>query len=373
MSARTYIAQIAAFALGLALLVVGFNVAVDPYGITNAPRIEGFNRHKVDINNHSRLLKKYQPGFAVFDTLVVGNSRVEIGIDPAHRCFADAGMEAYNLGVPGAEVRRQLAYALNAMDGRAVDHVFLSVDFTDFIWSGRWPPEPAPPMGEVDSGDFPRFPSGAKNPRYLHSVVRDYYRSLFSLDALTSSLRTVALQSDTAPDRDARGFNPGRDYAELVRVEGPRALFDQKMDELRARYRGAWYLREGPASEFADLEWFLGLAREKGIRVTLFTNPFHREYWQLLSERGLLDLHRQWKTQLQALAARHPGAVAALWDFSLDSPYIDEPVPAADYRGPPLRWFWEPAHYRGQLGDLMIEAMLAQSCGVEPAFGERLR
>ena len=245
----------------------------------------------------------------------MGNSRVEIGIDPAHRCFADAGMEAYNLGVPGAEVRRQLAYALNAMDGRAVDHVFLSVDFTDFIWSGRWPPEPAPPMGEVDSGDFPRFPSGAKNPRYLHSVVRDYYRSLFSLDALTSSLRTVALQSDTAPDRDARGFNPGRDYAELVRVEGPRALFDQKMDELRARYRGAWYLREGPASEFADLEWFLGLAREKGIRVTLFTNPFHREYWQLLSERGLLDLHRQWKTQLQALAARHPGAVAALWDF----------------------------------------------------------
>ena len=66
MSARTYIAQIAAFALGLALLVVGFNVAVDPYGITNAPRIEGFNRHKVDINNHSRLLKKYQPGFARF-------------------------------------------------------------------------------------------------------------------------------------------------------------------------------------------------------------------------------------------------------------------------------------------------------------------
>ena len=372
MSARTYIATIVAFALALALLVVAVNYSVDPYGITNAPRIEGFNRYKVDINNHSRLLKKYQPAFGDYNALVVGNSRVEMGIDPSHRCFTGAGMDVYNLGVPGAELRRQLGYALSVIDGRAVEHVFLSVDFTDFIWSRAWSPAPAAPIAEVTSGDFRRLPSGADNPRYLRGVVKDYYRALFSLDALISSARTVALQAETAPDRDARGFNPARDYAELVRVEGPRALFEQKMGELRARYQGEWYLRDGPASEFADLDWFLDRAAAEGIRVTLFTNPFHQEYWRLLEARGLLQLHSEWIAQVQSLAARHPAAVAALWDFSAHSAYIDEPVPPAAFRGPPLDWFWEPAHYRRQLGDLMVEAMLAQSCGGKPAFGRRL-
>ena len=32
-------------------------------------------------------MKKYAPGYGTFDTLILGNSRVEMGIDPKHDCF----------------------------------------------------------------------------------------------------------------------------------------------------------------------------------------------------------------------------------------------------------------------------------------------
>jgi hypothetical protein len=41
-------------------------------------------------------------------------------------------------------------------------------------------------------------------------------------------------------------------------------------------------------------------------------------------------------------------------------------------RSGPLQWFWEPAHYRQELGDLMVDAMLSDTCATEIAFGRRV-
>jgi hypothetical protein len=61
------------------------------------------------------------------------------------------------------------------------------------------------------------------------------------------------------------------------------------------------------------------------------------------------------------------------WNFSGDSAYIHEVVPPRGVKSGPLHWFWEPSHYRRQLGNLMIEAMLADGCGTQDAFGARLQ
>ena len=294
MKSNTYLFRVAIFSLIISALVVGLNFVVDPYGITGAPRIAHLNHYKVDINEHTRLMKKYQPLFATHNALVVGNSRVELGINPAHRCFAGKEMEVYNLGIPGADVRTQLAYALNIMHQQPIKAIFLGVDFTDFI-----SPQPQnyrlrAALLDDQMGEFRLTTAGKPNPDYPRLAFLDYLKSLFSLDALATSVRTVALQRATAADRDDAGFNPGRDFEEAVRVEGPRALFDQKMFDLRKKYATRWYLRDADGRldpAFADLDVFLSIAAERDIEVYLFTNPFHQDFWDMLQTQGYLPLY----------------------------------------------------------------------------------
>jgi hypothetical protein len=363
------------FGFIVALAVAAINIVVDPYGIVGFPRISGVNEFKVDINDHSRLMKKYHPLFGTYNAIIVGNSRVEIGIRPSHACFKEGGMLVYNVGVPGADVRMQLEYALNIVYQQPIQTIFLSVDFTDFISPTSSPPSIDGSITQKNSGDFRYTPAGDPNPDYALKVTKEYVKSIFSLDALMTSVRTILLQSPVAPDRDSAGFNPGRDFEEAVRVEGPHALFEQKMQELRAKYSRPWYLRNsngGLNIAFDDLDAFLSLVSRRGIQVYLFTNPFHDQYWELLSEQGHMPVYEDWKRSIEDLVSKHQGGNVVLWDFSLDSAYLHENVPASGVKSGPLQWFWEPAHYRQQLGDLMIEAMLSEQCNSRVMFGRRI-
>ncbi|MCB1705705.1 MAG: hypothetical protein KDI17_12630 [Halioglobus sp.] len=374
MTANTYLLRVVIFGLLASCLVVGINYVVDPYGITGMQRVAGFNEHKVEINEHTQLLKKYQPLLSTHNALMVGNSRVELGIAPAHACFLDAGMDLYNLGMPGAAVETQLAYALNLLYQQPVETLFLSLDFTDFIASSAQPREDGSRLGEAMAG-FRFTAAGTPSDGYYQSVFRDYLKSLFSLDALAASVMTIALQGESAADRDDAGFNPARDFAEAVRIEGPHALFAQKMDSLATKYSRPWYLRDAQGQlnpAFATLAHFLDIATARGIKVYLFTNPFHDSFWDLLRDQGHMTAYSDWMRSLQALVRNYPQGAVELWDFSADSPYIHEEVPAAGVRSGPLQWFWEPAHYRRELGDLMVNAMLSDGCGTDIAFGRRL-
>lgn len=375
MPARTYLLRTFLYALLAGCLVAGVNYAVDPYAITGAPRIPGFNEYKAEINEHTWVMKKYQPLLASHNALIVGNSRVELGIRPTHDCFLQNGMEVYNLGIPGAEVSTQLEYALNLVYQQPIKTVFLSIDFTDFISSRQQPPIDASFAAGQATGQFRFTTSGLPNPEYRWVVLRDYFKSLLSLDALVASIKTIALQGRSAADRDNAGFNPARDFAKAVRVEGPHALFAQKMASLRAKYSRPWYFRDAqgqPNRAVGELNAFLDIAAAQGTKVYLFTNPFHDSFWELLRDQGHMPAYEDWMQELESLLRKRRGGAVEFWDFARDSAYIHERVPAAGVRSGPLQWFWEPAHYRQELGDLMVDAMLSDTCATEIAFGRRV-
>jgi len=376
MNAKSYILTLAGCALALALLVAGINFMVDPYGISGAPRVAGLNEYKTEINDRVRLLKKYQALESSLDTLIIGNSRAELGLNPRHQCFDKSGLKAYNMGVPGAGVRRQLQYALNIIYQQPVRRVLISVDFPDFISARPQPAGDTARLRDERSGEFSYLASGRPNPDYRMIALMDYYKALFSLDALTSSVKTVMLQSPGAPDRDAAAFNPARDMAHAVQREGARALFDQKMHSLRNSYSRELLLTypgESSNSQLEDLAEFLDIAAARNIRVDVFLNPFHQMFWDLLEDSGLMPLYRHWRQMLLALLSQRSGQLElSVWDFSHVAPYTLEPVPEPGVRTGPLDWFWEPAHYRRELGDLMLDTMLGDSCGREAATGTRL-
>lgn len=373
MNARQYTIRSALAAFAVAAVVVVFNYLVDPYGITGAPRISGFNHFKADINDYARQYKKYQPLQREYDTLVLGNSRAEMGIDPQHACFIESDMDVYNLAMPGAGVRMQLNYALNLMYEKPVKRVFLSVDFIDFI-DTETPHIQREPLVAQATGELKFLPSGQSNPDYLLAKTKDYARALFSLDALSSSVKTMLRQGGAVPDRTEDGFNPAADLAEIVRVEGARALYDQKMQNLSRKYSQRWYLRDESGSlhpAFSDIEAFLEIARQRDVDVYFFTHPFHTSYWELLARSGLMSAHQQWLEEIVSLAKHYQPATRGFWNFSEDMTYSTERFPEAGGRNDALQWFWEPAHYRRELGDKMVASILAADCSKPGNFGSR--
>ncbi len=374
MDARNYLIRLGLYAIFACAVVVGCNYFIDPYGITGAPRLAGLNEQKADINDYARQFKKYQPLLVNVDTLIVGNSRAEMGVDPAHDCFVQKDWQVYNLAMPGAGVRMQLNYALNVLYAQPVKRVYLSVDFIDFIDNGPQHQQREPFMHQA-TGELRYLPDGTPNPEYLELKFKDYARALFSLDALVSSLKTVLGQGQFAPDRTVRGFNPARDLAGIVRVEGARALYDQKMENLQRKYAQGWYLRDPQGwlhPAFDDLDEFLAQATARDVEVVVFTHPFHASYWDLMAETSLLPQYEQWLESVTTLLRRHSDSVRAFWDFSADTRFTSEEIPGVGQRNNALRWFWEPAHYRSELGDKMVSRMLGPGCPDQDSFGRRL-
>lgn len=348
----------------LSTSVVGVNLAVDPYGLFGTPRVAGFNALKPAAANRSAVIKPYQVAGAKVDVLIVGNSRPEMGLAPDHPCLAGIG-SGYSLTLPGAGVYQMTRYAQHAMAAHTPRRLLVGVDFLDFLVPAdarqdpaRWPPGTFPFEGRLAVDAFGR-PKGSAMARFS-----DYRDALYSLTAFTDSLRTIAAQSDAlATTRRPDGFNPAQDYLAIIRAEGQSVLFAQKRAELDERLsRHRWALDAAGhrgSVDFTALQRLLDDARTRGIPVTLFINPYHDTYMDVLNARGLGALFDAWKVRLQQMASERDGV--ALWDFARSTIYTGEPAPRPGDRRTVLNWFWEPAHYRRALGDLM----LAQMSGVD--------
>jgi hypothetical protein len=92
----------------------------------------------------------------------------------------------------------------------------------------------------------------------------------------------------------------------------------------------------------------------------LFINPYHSDYLIQIEMAGKWFLLEGWKRQLANLAEEY---AVPLWDFNAFDQYSTETPPPLNEKHDELRWFWEPAHYRHELGDLMLASMLDRQCG----------
>lgn len=367
--ARRYLHRWSLTVVVCLLMVLGLNGLVDPYGLVEWVRIEGFNDNKPAVANRSSLAKPYQVIRRRPDVLIVGNSRPEMGLNPRHRCFRPWG-RAYSLTFPGASFYLQARYLQHAMSARMPKLVLVAVDFLDFLVPAgslndprRWPPAKSP------AEDRLRVTArGGENPKYSWAMVRDFRNGLLSLTALGDSLLTVAAQDDPfVVTRTPEGFNPADGYyRKIIRNEGQWVLFEQKKQEVAERLKKRWDLFEGGQRWSRPLETLRRLLQwlvEGGIQASVFINPYHAEYLELIHQSGYGPLFEEWKRQVTQVAGRYAGI--GVWDFANFNRYSTEPPPAPGDLQSQLQWFWEPAHYRQQLGDRMLAAMLADSGGCQ--------
>ena len=363
---RSYIFLWAGVLLSVLISVAIINYSVDPYGMFDAPRVQGFNKFKPGATPKVRITKPYQVDAIKPQTIIAGNSRPEMGLDPANSCWPESAKPVYNLSIPGATVYMASRFIQHAIAGNDVKQVFWGLDFVDFVnheAADSWPPPPA------------RFEErlrvnvdGEKNGMYGLQRSKDQLGSLFSLDALKSSVQTVLGQSNTRSATVRRdGFNPASDFLDVMALEGQGLIFKQNNITVAEVFNqpGRSLFLNGKHSSlpFDALRHLLKRANKADVSVTLFINPYHSDYLARIKLAGLWDQFLLWKQELTYLVAEQG---VLLWDFSGFNELSNEQPPALADKQTVLAWFWEPAHYRRQYGDMMLSQMLALSCHSSP-------
>ncbi len=327
-----------AIVAGLGLFVV----AVDPYRAFDSPTIEGLNALKpraMERGNvaKSRILARLNPR-----TLLLGNSRVEVGFDPQSPFWPGSWRPVMNGAQAGTGLRVALCRLNEAVEKTELQFVILGIDIQDFLV------HEAPPNGHGQA--------------FCDDELA-LWRSLVGIDSVVDSALTL-LQQDpqTGITMNADGFNPGRDNMVHVKRIGYRQLFAAKIDAYRKDYaRKPAPMFEHPEryAPFRDLAAILRVTAAKNIRLVLFMHPYHAQYLDMLKEMHLMPSFEAWKRQIYALIDaenRHRTEPVRVLDFSGYNEISTELVPQKGEND--TRWYWEPGHYKKALGDRIIQAIV---------------
>lgn len=371
MTARRFLGT----ALLATVLTVGVFAAVttivDPYDYWGRPRHEGLNARKPMVHTHLTAVKQRQYLRQKPRTVIAGNSRVDVGLNPGSALWPKEHGPVYNLGLPGASMTAVAEALATAMAAHKPERVFLGVDFLDFLLTrDRWAEQAIGPL--------------RAQPQGVSRQARQLAETTLSLDALIHSGLTLLEQRKTHPaDTRPDGFTPLENYHDHVRMEGHAALFEQRSRELVQRMlreprRLDWNAADnnstgdgnstGGNMMWTRLEQFLHLAQKQGVEVVLFTYPYHAELLETLRQTGKGPDLRQWLARLAELAAREG---VTLWSFTGYDEWSTEAVPPPGDRTTRMRWYWEAGHFKPALGELMIARMLERP-DAPAGFGQKL-
>ncbi len=369
-----FLAGVGATALALALATVALTVWVDPYRMYGTPVMSGWTALKPRIDQQTGIAKTYQLERVEPRTLLLGNSRVEIGIDPESREWPHDAEPVFDAAEDGRGLPTVLAMLREAIAVRIPDTVLLGVDILDFLQNPTPPGTHRPPPG-ADARRLLVDREGRPNPQRAMQIWRDRLATTLTISAVYDSIATLLDQNpSTSGTMTPQGFNPLHPYRTFVARSGYHELFAQKAALYQAEYSRL------PHPSFADpyqyssfryLRRIMVLAARHKIRLILYIHPYHADYLEMLHRVGLWPSFDAWKRALVRVVDSENRLLSAdmpLYDFAEYDRFTTEPVPPPGDRHTKMQWYWESAHYKSALGD----RILARIFGGAKGFGSQL-
>lgn len=338
---RRCVCAFLAVTLGGLAALAGLNVLVDPFGAFGITWLPADSRSGETRTARGELLRRFTG-----ETVLLGTSRTRIGYDGRRDCIP--GGPACNLGLDGTHIAELALVVEQIAEHPHVRRIVLSLDL--HLFTGEW----------VPNSDFrcSRF-------HRQRSEFEHWCDLLWNGRTVEASLRALR--------RALRGESPQHD--EFGFAAGAAARFERTAAEVRCRAALAQFfgpqgrLTEAapPESSWSALRRIIALCRQRGRELTLVIDPVHALLLEGLYSCGDGRTYARWKTDLTRLAEAEG---VPLWDFTGYSSYSTEPLMSAG--DSPARWFWEPSHFRKELGDLVLERLF-DGPRADPAFGVRLR
>lgn len=358
MDFRRYLAFTLILVAVFGLAAFGLVFSIDPYRLhgtsllpETAPRPAAKNQAFVA---KAHLARRLGP-----TTVVIGNSRVDVGVSPDSPSWPAHTHPVFNYGLPGVGLGRSLQAYRDLHKLHPARLLMIGVDFMDFLGEAK----PTTPI-----------PKGL--PLFAGLTPRQALETHASLRSVTDALLTLTKQADPfSDDITVKGFNPLKSYQPMVRVEGYAALVAQRNIDnakrlVRAAERSYDFNRHPLISE---LRSFLRDVVADQVSVRLIIYPYHADLLESYRIANLWRALESWKTSLVELTEEvnvgSNGPKVVLWDFARYDEFTSETVPAAGDLRREMRYYWEAGHFKPALGDLMIARIFGAS---SVDFGERL-
>lgn len=341
---------------GLSASVVGavgaLNYVVDPY-LTHqwdTPPVQQLRpvRERLGAWAKTYALARYRP-----QVVYVGNSRTEVGLPAQSALFG--GRSVFNAGLSGATMGEAGMMARHAAQVSRLHTLVWGLDAPSFSLE----------VGNTELDEALLADGGG----YLARRALLNVKRAVSVDMTQDSLRQLSGGREGVC-RSSLAYFGQRDSACLEH------RFAQKGGTAAAVLPrlGEFVRGEGPTA--AALTAFHARLAElcgAGARVRLYVNPTHALMQDALYWSGKWDAMEIWLETL-ALAAdrrRAAGCDITLHDFSGYNSVTTEAVPQASGRKD-MAYYWEPSHYRDNVGRMILSRILGDGAAVPRDFGVEL-
>ena len=342
----TYLKTLVLSVLASLLIVAGINMAVNPFALFPADGIKGFNQRKTEFFKHIRLVKAYEMRRLRPDVLLLGNSRVDMALDPTHAALQRVSGKAYNAALTGGTLYESLRYLQHA---HALNPTKLAVLGLD--------------KGMFETLTQPDFDEGvltaAADGRLNGFPVSNLIRTTLSLDTLGASWRTIRRQQELyLREFRADGMRMPENADHAIQREGGYRLVFGKTLIKSVEVESETILAAERMRSFVHFRRLLDFCRAEKIDLRLYIHPVHAWTTENYFALGQMENFDGWKRALVEILIDEGGVVNApfpLWDFSGYNAVTTEGVPGADDRVARMRYYWEPLHYTKLVGDLILD------------------
>jgi hypothetical protein len=350
---RLFLRNTLSLVLGLCLIIGAFNLIVDPYGIYNLVKIEGFNNVKPPWDHQERMVKTLQLRKLRPKGIIIGSSRTNYGLDPEYVATNFDSTPVYNLSlsfISTAEIYNILKYANSLND---LNIVIIGLDFFSF---NIFHPD-------TISNDFLDLASITKfGDTKISSFVKEFQNTLFSSTATEKSFKAIAYKGkQTRSPYGQKLFIDERSPRELSNMAFPRYYEHIWFPDKNRMF--CLYNENKEGKKFEQLEKIINFSIRNNIELKLFINPVHADLLEMLRFMDLWPLYENWKRDLVDLIAainnkKLKETPISLWDFGDYNSITTEKIPISTDLGTTMKGYIDLAHYKKSVGDLILDKLL---------------
>jgi len=340
---RSFLTAFVASSVLLLAAISAMNVVVDPHGAWQTKLLPGGYDGAGSRIGKGELLHRYRGS-----TVLLGNSRTKIGVRPDGPGIPSA--PACNLGFPGA-VARELWMAVDrSAEQPSVRSILLFVDFTMFV-------------DIFLKADFTMSRFQAERSGFDHGCDLLFNgRTLgYSCEQLTRIL------TGEPPEYTPEGFSIPERLP--LRAVGQRDRTIKMLNQAMTVGGHFERLHYAPAT-VEPLRAVIRRCRERSVQLTVSINPAHATMFEGVFQWNLWDDYERWMRDLTRVIDEESQGQVVLWDFTGFHAYTTEPL-LSEAAAETAKWFWEPSHYKAEMGDRMLERIYDLP-SADPNLGVRL-
>lgn len=347
-----YLLRFGAAALFSCLLLASLNLLVDPYGTVRGAT-KSWPLERVFAPFYPYLSKPTVFAEASPDMVVFGNSRVAYGVDPLRAGWPRALGAGFNYGIPSARMTDTTPYLETVLNTSSPRTIVIGMDYF-FDW----------PIATSEKEAAPRevlaLARGAGALVGALARAEDVVATTISITTLRDSFKTVLFQRKMAGyGYNEAGYSPQMEHS-CRNGCGDRTAIEEvtrKIISYRLRYLQPAKLsnRSDTNANLGALRAALARAQERGIRCIVVLYPYHVSLLDTIELAGFWPDFQRWKRAIVAATVGYDNV--SVLDFSIISEYSTEPVPAAGASSQAMQWYFDPGHFRPELGHRILRSV----------------